>query len=241
MSEETPPEPPERASGAPEDEGRSELRCTACEARLDPDQAYCLECGTPTPAAPRLRRARSAGWILGIGLLAAGLGAGALAYAISADDGDRPARVGSETVVSDVGSTLLPPDTTLEPGTDTSGFPSDTSGFSTDTSGFPTDTTDTTDTAGAEPFVSDWPSGRSGFTAILSSVRDLEEARRTRDRVRSETGEPAGILYSSDHPGLRPGYYAVFSGVFATHAQALAQARKLAGRFPGAYPRRVAG
>ena len=31
-------------------------RCAVCGAELEPDQTYCLECGSPTPLAPRLRR-----------------------------------------------------------------------------------------------------------------------------------------------------------------------------------------
>jgi hypothetical protein len=70
-------------------------------------------------------------------------------------------------------------------------------------------------------------------------VRSLTEATATKARVQA-TGQPAGVLQSSDFSTLRPGYYVVFSGVFSTRAQAAAQARQLASSFPGAYSRRVA-
>jgi hypothetical protein len=52
-------------------------------------------------------------------------------------------------------------------------------------------------------------------------------------------GEPGGVLFSSDHPPLRPGYWVVFSGVYTTKSEALTHARALLPQWPGAYPRRI--
>jgi len=60
--------------------------CAECGHVLEEDQPYCLECGAPTPAAPKLRRRIGPAGILAIGLLALGVGAGALAYAIAKED-----------------------------------------------------------------------------------------------------------------------------------------------------------
>lgn len=239
-----PDDAPEEPTGAPEPDAppppSEELRCSVCDTRLEADQTYCLECGTPTQVAPRLRRNGRAPWMIGVGLVIAGLGAGALAYAVSGDDGARPgATSGAQT---EFGATSLPTDTT---GIDTEfpsvSLPTDTS-LTEATEIPPTEeTTETTETTGTTAFVSDWPSGRTAFTAILSSVRDLAEARGTAERARSQTGESAGILFSSDHAGLTPGYYVVYSGVFTSRQEAIAQARKLASSFPGAYAKRIVG
>lgn len=226
-----PDDVPDETSPPPEEEAR----CGTCDARLAPDQTYCLDCGTPTEIAPRLRRNGRTAWLVGLGLVVAGIGAGALAYAVSGED-DGPRGVATTGSLSAPG---------------TSSFPADTTGLDTDfpSVSLPTDSTftDTAPTGGTTTdvdtgaFVSDWPSGRTAFTAIVSSVRDLAEAQGTAERVRSETGESAGILFSTDHAGLKPGYYVVYSGVFDTRAEAVTQAKKLAGDFAGAYARQVAG
>jgi hypothetical protein len=250
--------------------------CVECGSPLEPDQTYCLVCGTPTPRAPRLHRARGPGWLV-LALVVLGIGAGALAWAIAADD-DGTAVVTTTPTVTDVTTAptdtvdtgtvgTLPSDTTgsisvptegtesvdtgfvtVTSGTDT--VPTDTGGLPTDTSGIPPGTTDTppTDTSptdtGTETFpteteedvVSDWPVGTSGWTAVISSVGDPQEAADTRDQAVSE-GVGAKILLSDDHPGLTPGLYVVYVGVFGERAAAIAQATRLRDRYPGAYAR----
>ncbi|MEW6583776.1 MAG: SPOR domain-containing protein, partial [Actinomycetota bacterium] len=234
-----PQEPEEPPAGDAEAQPPQEPVCASCGAPIAPDQTYCLECGAPTPAAPRLRTRGRLGLVVGLGLIVAGLGAGALAYALSGEDGGSRGAGGTVTSGTVSGGTIsLPPDTTSV----ATEFPT-----ATEPTVLPTDTTFTdigtdtaTDTVDTSAFTSDWPSGQTAFTAILSSVGDLGEAQGTAERVRA-TGEAAGILFSSDHAGLRPGYYVVFSGVFTTRDAAEAQARKLAADFPGAYVRRVVG
>lgn len=228
---EPPDETPDGATPPPE-----ELRCVTCDALLAPDQTYCLECGAPTQIAPRLRRNGRTAWLVGLGLVVAGIGAGALAYAVSGDEGG-PRGAATSGPLSDTVIGSLPTDSTgLDTDFPSVSLPTDTT-FTEVTE--PTDDTTTDVDTGA--FVSDWPSGRTAFTAIVSSVRDLAEAQGTAERVRSETGESAGILFSTDHAGLKPGYYVVYSGVFDTRAEAVTQAKKLAGDFAGAYARQVAG
>ncbi|HMM49845.1 MAG TPA: hypothetical protein PKE32_09595, partial [Miltoncostaeaceae bacterium] len=84
---------------------------------------------------------------------------------------------------------------------------------------------------------SDWPAGTTAWTVILSSVRNETAARNSA----AAASVPAGVLFSSDHPGLRPGFWVVFTGEYPTQAAAAARARALAGRYPGAYPRRITG
>ncbi len=84
----------------------------------------------------------------------------------------------------------------------------------------------------------DWPAGTSGWTAIVSSGSSEASARAAATRLQS-SGQPGGVLFSTDHSSLRPGYWVVFSGVFTSRSAALSHARSLVGTYPGAYPRRV--
>ncbi len=247
--------------------------CRECGAALADDQTYCLECGAPTPRAPKLSRGGRAGLVLAGALVVFGLGAGALAYAVMNEDDGRPGTVASTvvetgfptatdpfTIPTDVVTGPLPPDT--------SGFPIDT--LPTDTGDVPTDPfpPDTTGGTGTDDFPivteqpsetetdvdpdpdpgpdppdtgdTDWPAGETAWTAIVSSTTSESEARSTADRLASN-GEESGVLYSSDHPGLRAGYWVVFSGSFGSRSEAAAHARALANRFPGAYPRHIEG
>jgi hypothetical protein len=258
------PEPPQEETGPP--------RCEVCGAELDADQTYCLECGSPTPLAPRLRRPRKGMAALAGAVAILGLGAGALAYAVADDDGGG----GAGTVTTDTAPVIpgtvplppetaptvgtLPPDTSLgtvpppvtdiPPATQT-GFdtvtgpgtapttptePSNTEAPAT-TEAKPPATTDRSPPASGD---SDWPPGRTAWTAILSSVRSEQDARAAK-RELIDQGEQAGVLVSDDFADLRPGYWVLFSGVYSSRDAAIAQAARLRPQFPGAYARRLEG
>jgi len=105
----------------------AELRCEVCGATLEADQTYCLECGSPTPLAPRLRRGGRNLAVLAGAVAILGLGAGALAYAV-VDDGDGGATT-STVPTSGTGPLVpLPPETAATTGP----LPPDTS-FTTPT------------------------------------------------------------------------------------------------------------
>jgi SPOR domain len=242
-------------------------RCESCGAELEPDQTYCLECGSPTPLAPKLRRGRKALALLAGAMIVLGAGAGALAYAVASDDEDGGApssSVPAAVTAPTGGATVAPPPATGPLPTDTSftastaptapTAPTDTAGTVT---GFPTVTGPTTTapattdetvptetepetTPGAGTGSSDWPAGETAWTAVLSSVRSESDARAAKSRV-AASGEPAGVLFSSDFPGLRPGYWVVFSGTFPGRAAAESQANALRSDFPDAYARRIEG
>jgi hypothetical protein len=235
-----------------------------CGAELEPDQTYCLECGSPTPLAPRLRRGGRTAALIAGAMIVLGVGAGALAYAVASDDDDAVAATsGPATTVTapTAGATVAPPPTTgplppdtsatspTSPATTPTAPGGTTTGFETvtgPTSTAPTTTqgTGTEPTTETEPSTgtgsSDWPAGRTAWTAVLASVRSESAARAAKARLAS-SGEPAGVLYSSDFPGMRPGYWVVFSGTYASRAQARSQAGALSARFPGAYARRIRG
>jgi SPOR domain len=242
-------------------------RCEVCGAELEPDQTYCLECGSPTPLAPKLRRGGRAVALLAGAMVVLGAGAGALAYAVASDDGDGSAAGSSapESITAPTsGATAappppttgpLPPDTSVTtappPGTTPTTTTGTATGFETVTGPTaPTAPTTTGETTTAETATepepepdsgsSDWPAGETAWTAVVSSVRSESEARATKSRL-AASGEPAGVLFSSDYPGLRPGYWVVFSGSYPGKAAAVAQATKLSSDFQGAYARRIEG
>ena len=270
----------ETTDGAvPEEAPKPPPTCSVCGCELDADQTYCLECGTATPLAPRLRRGVGGLAAVAAGLIVLGAGAGALAYVASSDDGTSTAMTPAATVPlitvpTDVIPTTttdssLPSDTTATLPTDTSGLYPDTTGIDT-TGGLPVDPTATSGTglmtvtgpgAGGQttsevpssggvndgtggtggsvtPASGEWPAGTSGWTAIVSSVTNEASARAAATKLQAQ-GEPGGVLFSSDHPPLRPGYWVVFSGVYTTKSEALTHARALLPQWPGAYPRRI--
>ena len=254
------------AAGTPPAEGEPEAplppRCAVCNAELDADQTYCLECGSPTPLAPRIRKPKTA-YILAGAMVILGLGAGTLAYAVVNND-DTASTTTAPTVAPtlstgtmpvvplppETGPTTgsLPPDTTFTAPTDTTGTAIDTgtSGFDTVTGPSPTTPGDTTTssaptTTDTPPTgASDWPAGTTAWTAILSSLGTESAAQAAKTKLEGE-GEQAGVLFSSDFPDLRPGYYVVFSGQYDGRSAAVAQATKLRAQFPGAYARQISG
>jgi hypothetical protein len=241
-------------------------RCEVCGSELEHDQTYCLECGSPTPLAPRLSRGGRAALIVAAAMVVLGLGAGALAYAVvSDDDGGGPSTATTAATatfppVTTPGVPLppatgpLPPDTSFTtptaPTAPTSPAPPAT-GFDTVT-GPPATTPPETAPPQTGPVTppepepepdtgaGDWPPGETAWTAILSSVRSESDARAAKSRV-AGSGEPAGVLFSTDFPELREGYWVVFSGTFGAKGEAVAQAGKLRPSWPGAYARRISG
>ncbi len=75
---------------------------------------------------------------------------------------------------------------------------------------------------------------------MLAAVRSESDARSAKSRV-AGGGNPAGVLFSSDHSGLRSGYWVVFSGIYDSRSTAIGQAAKLRPEFPSAYARRIEG
>lgn len=84
----------------------------------------------------------------------------------------------------------------------------------------------------------DWPGG-SGYSAMLGAFSS-EASARVRQREATELGLDAGVLYSSSFSSLRPGYWVVFSGTFASQEEAAeraARAQELG--YTDSYPRFV--
>lgn len=87
-----------------------------------------------------------------------------------------------------------------------------------------------------------WP-GRHAYTVVLAAVptrRGQGEARAQALRALRAGLPEVGILVSARYPGLHPGYYLVFSGVYDTLEEANSHLPKAASRFPSAYAREIA-
>ncbi len=182
--------------------------------------------------------------------------------------GTAPPATGATTIDTNGVPTVLPPVTSGTPSTPTDPAVTDTT-FVTATSGtgsLPAPTTDptastaaltettataTAGTTATDPgpastgtdtgsTASDWPAGRTAWTAVLASARNRPEAESVRDRAQGD-GEKAGILVSADHSELKPGFFVVFSGVFSSRQTAINQAARLKGSFARAYARKITG
>lgn len=88
-----------------------------------------------------------------------------------------------------------------------------------------------------------WPAKGSGYTDVLESVPLASGRAAAIGRAREAKGAglpKAGVLVSARYPSLHPGYYVVFSGVYATPAAAVAGLTAAHARgFPDAYVARV--
>ena len=103
--------------------------CTNCAAPLDDDQTYCLECGTPTAAAPPLRKVRRNIAAVSTALFLLGGGAGALTYALAKGNSAGKSGTGPTLPIVSAGSTQLVPSTsTGSTGISEGTLPSDTTG-----------------------------------------------------------------------------------------------------------------
>jgi hypothetical protein len=225
---------------------QGEAVCPRCGAPHGPGQEYCLECGYRLRPAPGvLGRLSSAwqsrfGWYPGdwfwrvlLGLLIAI--AGATAAIVLTDAGAQ-----SEPLVATQGGPVHTPSTTPETATVTLPAVSTAPGPPSTPSTPPPPTK----TAPAPGSLTAWPAGQGGFTVVLESIpassgRALALARA---RAASRAGLPqVGVLDSGRYSSLHPGYYVVFSGIYASQVQAdAAQATAAAKGFRLAYSRQIA-
>ena len=100
-------------------------------------------------------------------------------------------------------------------------------------------TTTKSPTPAAGTGLGDWPAGKTGFTIVLesSSTRSAAEAR---GKELAGQGISVGILDSSGYRTLTPNRFVVFSGQYATRAEAKSALAGLKSRVAGAQVKRVA-
>jgi hypothetical protein len=232
--------------------------CPGCGAAYEPLQEYCLECGTRLPtnrgvvgflATEWQRRIAwyPGDWIWPVLLfLVLTIVATALAVAAGANDRhassstivatDDPVAVGPGVAQPTVPTVI--PTSTLP----TAPPPTITTGTLPQAPGTPS-TSGVTTPAPNPNALAVWPQGRSGFTNVLESL-PLAAGRGNalaRARAAKRAGLPAvGVLVSSQYSSLHPGYYVIFSGIYASPGQAsggLGTAHQHG--FPDAYQTRV--
>jgi hypothetical protein len=91
--------------------------------------------------------------------------------------------------------------------------------------------------------LTEWPARRNGFTVVLESIpgRAGRSFAVARARAAARAGLPqVGVLDSSLYSSLHPGYWVVFSGIYASQGQADAATQAAAGKgFGAAYSRQI--
>jgi len=88
-----------------------------------------------------------------------------------------------------------------------------------------------------------WPGGRNGWTNVLVSVpkREGRDAAVARAEQARQRGLPqVGVLDSSRFASVHPGYWLVFTGVYATEAEAASALQKARSVQRGARTQRIA-
>ncbi|MGH3104804.1 MAG: hypothetical protein ACRDN6_11990 [Gaiellaceae bacterium] len=201
--------------------------CPRCGAACAPFQEYCLECGQRLPVEPRdMRSALSAAtgrrgawyggewvWPVLVALLVAILAAAGVVAIQATRDGT------SEPFFEAIEPPASPPATETGAGT----VPTTTEPAVT----LPEEETEPTETEPPPPppppgRLTAWPAARNGFTVVLASVPTGGRPAATRKaKEASDAGlQRVGILNSSRYPSLHPGYLVVFSGVYASRAEA---------------------
>lgn len=262
-----PPDEAATATSAPPPPEEMQPQCPRCGAPHDPFQEYCLECGArlTRPGAGSVWRrdtwTRDSPfwfWAAFLGLLAIALVTGAIVLAATGDDPEAaPTSAPGTTILTDptAGVTTEPlPGTVTPPTATTTDVTFPTTGFTTTgftTTGFTTTgtTTTATTTTGTTQTTTTgtgstatWPPGRTAYTVIVGSFRESRgrgpaEARAT--QARNAGLSQVGIIRSSDFSSLRPGWYAVFTGIFDSRSEATTRLSQARSTFPSAYLRHV--
>ena len=237
-----PPTPPDDtqgpdAGGAPD--GRVAGDCPRCGTAYDEGQEYCLECGLRLPTvavAPGVAPAAAAGgpafpatWValVLVFLVIAALGAAA-AIAFSRDDDSPPPVAATDS---------LPPAPTSQATTSRANTDTDTMRRTTRT------TRTGPPPSPPEPrALIEWPN-RDGYTVVLASLPadgGIAAARAQARRAGRAGLRQVGVLESSRHASLHPGYYVVFSGVYDSLEDAQAAVpNAVSSGYRYAYARRV--
>jgi eukaryotic-like serine/threonine-protein kinase len=210
--------------------------CPRCGARVEPGQEYCLECGlrlpggglTGTVGSAWQRRFGRREWLLPI--LAALVVAAAMtgiAIAVSSNDEAEGGFIDATTTQS------IPVPTTESVPTE----PTTTAATETEPA-----TTETEPTPPPRPQLVEWPLSQNGYTVVLASLpasggRAIA-IRKAREALRSGLPD-VGVLDSGEFSSLHPGYYVVFSGIYANQRAALQATARVQRLYPAAYIRQI--
>ena len=223
----------------------ADTTCPRCGAARAPVQRYCLECGFALPVVegtiPQLRRrwVRRFGWYPGDWvwlslptLLVAALGAAAAIAITEERSSSRSSVYTAPTASVTVAEPTVVPTTAPSRGRDTSTLP----------------TAPEPKAAGAASGSHNgrlrWPANENGWTIVLVSfpkTTGRQSALSTAAKGARAGLRQVGILDSARFASLQPGYFVVFSGIYASKADADAGVATARGAgFGGAYSRQIA-
>jgi hypothetical protein len=212
----------------PPDQQPTGRQCPRCGAAMTDEQEWCLACG----AAVGTRVVPAPGWRVPIAIAGVIVVVAAIAVAVAiiqlADDTDQVAQTPpAATPTPQPGATPAPgatPDaTTLTPeptlpeasGQET---PEPTATPKPTDTPEPTTTPEASGNAGSGNAT--WPSGKSGWTVVLSSDPSESEAKDAADQFAGDGISGVGVLHSDDFSSLKAGYWVVFSGRYDSQSEA---------------------
>src|SRR5260370_25535032 len=221
------------SGGEPRDYCRR--RGVACE----PLQEYCLECGARLPVNRGVVGVLASAWQRRLGwypgdwiwpvvffLVLTVLATAAAVAANSAREKAEPTLVATKPLVT-VGPGATEgslPLTTVTSTLPTAPPPTITNGPLPAAPGAPS-TGATTVPAPNPNALTVWPAGQAGYTLVLESLPappGRANAVAVARRAKRAGLQDVGVLFSAQYSSLHPGYFLVFSRVYATHAQASA-------------------
>jgi hypothetical protein len=185
--------------------------CRTCGMPAEPGQEYCLECGNRL--VPPRRAPGVAAWVVPsfVTLIVATVGAAA---SIAATNGGAGSGSHALVALSALHRAPQPAPSTPKPAA----------------------------RGKAGQRLIPWTS-TNGYTIVLASLPLSDGARAARSKALAavKAGLPeVGLLVSSSYPSLQPGYYVVFSGVFASLEEAQSALQAAKSSFPSAYARPIA-
>jgi hypothetical protein len=231
--------------------------CPRCGVAYEPLQEYCLECGARLPVNRGVVGVLASAWQRRLGwypgdwiwpvaffLVLTVLATTAALAANSAREKSEPTLVATKPAVT-VGPGATQgslPVTTLTSTLPTAPAPTITNGPLPVAPGAPS--TGATTTPAPNPnALAVWPAGQSGYTLVLESLPAAggRAGAVARARRAKRAGlKDVGVLVSSEYSSLHPGYFVVFSGIYATQAEAAAAVSSARAKgFPDAYQTRV--
>jgi eukaryotic-like serine/threonine-protein kinase len=105
-----------------------------------------------------------------------------------------------------------------------------------------TETTPTETEPPPAPQLVDWPPSQNGYTVVIASLPAsagrAQAIRKAREVLASNLPE-VGVIDSGEFSSLHPGYYVVFSGIYADQAAALQAVGRVQNLYPAAYIRQI--
>jgi hypothetical protein len=210
----------------PPDQQPTGRQCPRCGAAMTDEQEWCLACG----AAVGTRVVPAPGWRLPIAIAGVIVVVAAIAVAVAiiqlADDTDQvaqnpPAATPQPAATPAPGATpdatTLTPEPTL-PEASGQETPEPTATPEPTTTPEPSTTPEATGNAGSGDAT--WPSGKSGWTVVLSSDPSESEAKDAAEQFAGDGISGVGVLHSDNFSSLKSGYWVVFSGRYDSQSEA---------------------